>query len=582
MFVVNNGKAPYWRFLAIAYILVAGVFVFAIEREFARIDSATIELARERGNALFRLIELVRDWNAQHGGIYAVVTEQTQPNPYLEHPKRDLETLDGTRLTMINPAFMTRQIAEIAHQADGVQFHITSLKPIRPANQADPWETQALTEFEQGLSQEKIELVSTTGQPAFRFMAPLYVKPACMACHEKQGYQVGDIRGGISVTLPARAQLLLASQDRSSTLLGYSAFALIILVLIHVIAWRTNKHFRDLQQVNSNQEALIAQRTASLTDANEQLQQEIQVRRRTERNLRIAATAVENASEGIMVVDADNRIISVNPGFCAITGYAAGEVIGQQPGMLAATTTNGLTYQSAWSAADTKGRWEGEVWSQHRDGSIYPQWLSISTIGFEDNTELRGQAKYVATFIDITEHKATEALLDYKAHTDALTQLPNRLAFFDQLNHTLSQARRHQDEFALLYIDLDGFKEVNDTKGHGAGDELLTEAASRLCGAVRGSDAVGRLGGDEFAVIAHKLATPKEADEVAKRIVRKLSQPFLLSVGTVQISCSVGIAFYPRHAQDIPELVHAADQALYAVKASGRNGYQTYQPGDVG
>src|SRR5690606_32761904 len=151
-----------------------------------------------------------REWNARHGGVYVVVDDDTQPNPYLQHPARDLETVDGKLLTMVNPAYMTRQIADLALRVDGVHLHITSLRPIRPQNRPDAWEARALEQCEAGAG-EMLALVDADGGPAHRYMAPLYVREPCLQCHAAQGYAVGDIRGGISVTMPA--SVLVARRD---------------------------------------------------------------------------------------------------------------------------------------------------------------------------------------------------------------------------------------------------------------------------------------------------------------------------------------------------------------------------------
>ncbi len=176
----------YRGWVAMAYLLVALLAGSLLYVEFRGIDEQMSTLARERGAILFRLVELTRDWNARHGGVYVPITEATQPNPYLKHPRRDLETLDGKHLTMVNPAFMTRQIAEIAEQADGVRFHLTSLNLIRPANAADAWEREALRSFEQGRT-EVLDLVVDERGPQHRYMARLLGKQACLGCHAEQG-----------------------------------------------------------------------------------------------------------------------------------------------------------------------------------------------------------------------------------------------------------------------------------------------------------------------------------------------------------------------------------------------------------
>ena len=173
------------------------------------IDQNVLVLANERGQSFFRLIDITRLWNANHGGLYAPISLKNQPTPYLEVPDRDVITNNGAQLTKINPAYMTRQISELAMQHNGVQFHITSLKPIRPENKPDDWERQNLIAFEQG-TEERIELIKDPNGSIYRYMAPLFVKQACMKCHSKQGYKVGDIRGGISINIPATS--LLASK----------------------------------------------------------------------------------------------------------------------------------------------------------------------------------------------------------------------------------------------------------------------------------------------------------------------------------------------------------------------------------
>ena len=180
--------APYWLVVAGGYMIVAALALLSISNEFRHIDDTIETLARERGTVLFRLIELTRDWNAMHGGVYAPITEKTRPNEYLEHPRRDLETTDGQRLTMINPAFMTRQIAEIAEKIDGVKFHITSLNPIRPANKADEWEAESLKLFEKDGIKERLSLIEGDAATVHRYMAPLFGKESCLRCHAKQQY----------------------------------------------------------------------------------------------------------------------------------------------------------------------------------------------------------------------------------------------------------------------------------------------------------------------------------------------------------------------------------------------------------
>jgi diguanylate cyclase (GGDEF)-like protein/PAS domain S-box-containing protein len=550
---------PYRGIVAGIYLLVALIAAVSMRISINEIDEDIANVARERGSVLFRLIELTRDWSAKHGGLYAPVTEATQPNPYLKHPKRDITDNFGRQLTLINPAFMTRQIAEIAAQAEGVRFHITSRNPIRPANEADSWEAESLGLFEASRVKERLAFFADGGGviagPAHRYMAPLVVKPPCMKCHEVQGYQVGDIRGGISVTMPADELVAIGEQRRKQVMLLYLAGAIIVAILGHMVAWRTRRHLQVLEEINQRQEVVIATQTHDLSEA--------------EKEQLIASAVFSNAAEAVMVTDRDNHILRVNPAFTAITGYTPVEVIGLDPGMLRSGRHDAEFFREMWHHLDTVGRWEGEIWNKRKNGEIFVAWLAITTIAGE-----AAAGQHIATFIDITKRKEAEEIVLHRANFDTLTDLPNRGLFDDRFVSVLAMARRHRRNFALMYIDLDWFKNVNDSLGHAAGDALLAEAAKRMEKCVRESDTVARLGGDEFAVILSDLNSPAEAEEVAQRINRSLAEAFDLAEGKAQISGSIGIAIFPQHGGDELVLKKAADQALYDAKAVGRNTYR--------
>lgn len=573
----------YRRTLALIYAGTLLFFLLLGAYEWRQIGRHIESLAMERGRVLFSLIELTRDWNAQHGGVYVPVTPATQPNPHLQDdPTRDVTGSDGRQYTKINPAYMTRQIAEVAEKASGVRLHITSLKPLRPENRADAWETRALQLFESDAAvREYIEFVARHDfgdkiLPAHRYMAPLYVKQYCLKCHEKQGYRVGDIRGGISVTMPAADLLNVLETRRMGNLWLIFAGFVLTAALLHMAAAMARRHYRVLQRVARDQEDVIAARTRELEERNDDLHREVAERRRREGELRIAGAVFESAAEAIVVTDANNNIVRVNPAFTAITGYKPVEVVGRNPKLLKSGRHDKKFYDEMWATLNERGHWEGEIWNRHKNGNVYVEWLSIVRIADE-----YGSGQYLAVFHDITQRKEAEDQLRHKAHHDALTDLPNRVLFYDRLQAAFSQARRYKRIFALLQIDLDRFKEVNDTLGHAAGDELLIEAARRLASCVRESDTVARLGGDEFAIILSEMEHEAEAEQVARRAVELLGEPYHLDAGTVHISGCVGIALYPRHGQDGDELQRNADSALYAAKAGGRNTYQIYAPPDA-
>ena len=555
-----GGLARFWTRPAVLFVIVALGLLGSFGLDWVQADAAMGSVARERGAALFRLIELTRNWNAGHGGVYVPVTPTTPPNPWLEHPRRDLRTDDGRALTMVNPAYMTRQIAEIAQQAEGIQLHITSLKPIRPANAPDAWEASALKRFEAGTA-EVIELIPGES-PVHRYMAPLRIREPCLQCHAKQGYALGQIRGGISVTMPASQLLEIRTSDRIRSAAVHLLTLAIAAALLHLLFMRNRSHVAVLEALAADQEQVIHDRTRDLSQANQELERQLADRE-------LAAAVFENAGEAIIVTDKAGNFVEVNPAFTTMTGYTADDVLGRPVSILKSGRHPPEFYAAMWQGVKENNSWQGEVWNRRKDGEIFVVRLSITRVA------RIGQAvRYVATLTDITHSKELEEDLRHRAYHDPLTDLPNRALFTDRLRVAILQGERHGRGFALCFIDLDSFKPINDTLGHAAGDELLVETARRLRLGVRAADTVARLGGDEFAAILSEVGSRREVEEVAERIVADLARPFILQAGTASISCSIGIALFPEHGRDSDSLQRSADKALYAVKDSTRNAYR--------
>ncbi|MBS3936692.1 MAG: diguanylate cyclase [Sulfuritalea sp.] len=336
---------------------------------------------------------------------------------------------------------------------------------------------------------------------------------------------------------------------------------------------RTRQEHRKLAEVTARLEETVRERTRELGERNAALQEEVAARRRQDEALRLADTVFESAAEAIIVTDADNNIVRVNPAFTAITGYTPAEVMGRNPRLLKSGRHGAEFYRNLWDNLNRVAHWEGEIWNRYKNGDIRVEWLSITRI-----PNGQGCVRHLAVFHDITRRKEAEEQLRFQAHHDALTELPNRVLFMDRLQLAINQARRYRRHFALLFIDLDRFKDVNDSLGHSAGDQLLGEAAQRLTSCVRETDTVARLGGDEFAIILTEMTDDDEAEQVARRAVALLNQPYPLDAGTARISGCVGIALYPVHGREIEQLLRNADSALYAAKAGGRNTYRIYAP----
>jgi diguanylate cyclase (GGDEF)-like protein/PAS domain S-box-containing protein len=301
---------------------------------------------------------------------------------------------------------------------------------------------------------------------------------------------------------------------------------------------------------------------------------DISERRQAEAQLRLAAAVFDSTQEGIIVTDAQRRILRVNPAFSTITGYQPQEVLGRQPSLQRSGRQNAEFYQRMWQSLRSTGQWQGEVWNRRKNVEVYPVWENISQV-----TDAAGEVShYVAILSDITPMKAVEAQLRHVAHHDPLTGLPNRLLFANALQLSIARAERHRQCIALLFIDLDRFKLINDSLGHAAGDELLVEMARRLKAVVRAEDAVARLGGDEFTVIVEEVASPDDAAVLSRKIITALSQPATLAGREVAVAASVGVAMYPDDAATVENPCKAADSAMYHAKERGRGTYDFYTP----
>ena len=289
--------------------------------------------------------------------------------------------------------------------------------------------------------------------------------------------------------------------------------------------------------------------------------------------LRQAAAMFESAREGVMVTDSKSHILVVNKAFSELTGYTATEVLGQTPQILKSGRQDEAFYQTMWAEINNTGYWQGEIWNRRKNGEIYPQMLSISAV----RNEYQQVTHYVGVFSDISQLKDAVVRLDYLAHHDPLTNLPNRLLLFARLEHCIELSSRERKSAALLMLDLDRFKDVNDSFGHLAGDELLQQVAIRLTSRLRGVDTITRLGGDEFAVLLEDLSRPQDAAMVANDIIVALSEPWCLSNGAeVRIGVSIGISLYPDHGQNSEELLQHADAALYRAKDEGRGNFKYF------
>ncbi len=301
--------------------------------------------------------------------------------------------------------------------------------------------------------------------------------------------------------------------------------------------------------------------------------------RRTEADYRLLVNAFANTADGIMILDSARRIVAVNHAFTTITGYMPEEVIGQVFSRPNTLKIPGPPLFAVWADARTEGRWEGEIWNVRRDGELYPMRLSLNAVHDERGTKLE---HYIAVFNDISPHKAHEERLKHLATHDSLTGLPNRVEFERVCREAIARANRQQRKVAVLYIDLDNFKPVNDKYGHVVGDELLRTLGARMKQVIREVDVAARIGGDEFSVLLADLEDASHSYIVACKLLDMLSQPVVIQGDAHTVGASIGISTYPDDAEDPQTLLLLADTVMYRVKQSGRNGISFYAPPESG
>lgn len=324
------------------------------------------------------------------------------------------------------------------------------------------------------------------------------------------------------------------------------------------LAWAFNALLDRLVEANYSLEQKVTERTRDLLTTNQELMLMQQV--------------FDHSLEGITITDKKGKIIKVNPSFTAITGYDAKDVIGKNPRILKSDLHDRHFYKKMWESLSTTGLWANEIWNRHRDGKAYPEWLSISAIR-DSNGEI---THYVGLFHDISDMKRQEEFIRHQVFHDSLTGLPNRPLLINRIDKAIAHATRGRRKFGLIYLDLDNFKNVNDSLGHAVGDMLLREAAERLRQIIRNVDTVARLGGDEFIVLIEDIDDEKPVTLLAVRILDSFNKPFIIQGNTLHVGTSIGIAMFPEDGDNTDILVRNADTAMYRAKEKGKDNFTMF------
>ena len=298
-------------------------------------------------------------------------------------------------------------------------------------------------------------------------------------------------------------------------------------------------------------------------------------KRQDEEQLRLAASVFTHAREGILITDPDAMIIDVNEAFCAITGYRRKEVLGTNPRFLGSGLHDEAFYRAMWRSLTEDGYWSGEVWNRRKDGELFAVLLTISAVrDNEGNT-----TQYLGLFSDITALKQHERELEHNAHFDALTNLPNRLLLADRMQQSMAQSLRRGQKLAVVFIDIDGFKSVNDLYGHGTGDHMLVNLANRMRGVLREGDTLARLGGDEFVAVLLDLPDERSSVTTLERLLAAAAEPVTFGGTTFERSASIGVTFFLQDGDPSgDQLLRQADHAMYDAKLAGKNCYRFFDP----
>lgn len=534
-------------------VLVGGSLAWNIRQETN--ETLSMAVARARANIVKDII--FRKWVAFHGGVYVKPTDATPPNPYLKVPDRDVVTTKGMALTLMNPAYALRELQERIDKDAVVKNHITSLNPINPHNVADAWEKDALQRFEKG-EKEVMEVQQSEGDSHLRLMNPFTVEKECLKCHEQQGYKLGDIRGGISTNVSMKFYAADEQQRISAQLFTHGGIWLVGLIGMGAFYRRE----RNLDAERRNLEIQRAEREA------------------------LFRNYFELGQVGMCVTSLDQRWLRVNRRLCEMLGYSEEE--------LTKMTWTELTHPEDLSMdlAQFKRLAAGEIEHYdmdkrfiHKNGKIVFTHLTVSCQRKSD-----GAIDYViASLDDITDRKQMEEEIRQLAFYDSLTSLPNRLLLRDRLVQAFALSKRTNRYGALMFIDLDNFKPLNDQYGHNVGDLLLIEVARRLTCGIREVDTVARFGGDEFIVMLTELEADKaeatsHARNVAEKMLLMLSVPHEITVSDgmgeklVKHTCSasIGVVMFINHENSPEEIIKWADIAMYQAKESGRNQIRFY------
>lgn len=526
------------KYTLLALIVWTGIFVFSYITNLNNEKETVHQLAVNEIRSNFHDIDTFRGWISSHGGVYVPISEKVVPNPTIAHfPDRDIETTTGKQLTLINTPYLLKQLSS----NDPVRFnaHMTGLNPINPANRPDEWETDALQLMING-KKEVCEIVEYNSAPHMRLIRPAVFNEKCASCHTDKTYKNGDVLGGLTVSVPMQPyfdKLSMITQELKTThgILWFIGLTGILFVS------RNQKKHEDKRKLNEDY-------------------------------LRQSSVAFNNLSDGLIITDTNMETIAVNNAFTEITGYEMNDLIDNDLTLLKLNNYGENEYSEIINSLEKQGQWQGEIEFISKDSNLNPFHLSINSV-HDDNDVL---TNYIFVYSDIRERKNFEQTLEYLAQHDHLTDLPNRMLLHDRISHAIVQAERHDKKVAIIFLDLDNFKNINDSVGHNTGDTVLIQAAQRLKKTIRKGDTLARHGGDEFIIVMEDFNSEQDISILCKKLLKSIKAKFLVNGESYFLGASIGISVYPDHGATVSDLISKADIAMYKAKADGKNDFKFY------
>ncbi len=523
-------------------VVWTGIFFISYVTNVNQEKETLHQLAVKEIRSNFDDIDAFRKWISHQGGVYAPISEDITPNPAIEHlPVRDIETTSGTQLTLINTPYILKQLS--TSNSSTFTAHMTGLNPLNPANKSDEWEEKVINLFIDKNLEEHCEIVDYKNQQYMRLMKPAKFEKRCASCHIKKQYNDGDVIGGLTVSVPMQPYF-----DKSAVIIKK-------LTITHAALW-----FLGLCGI------LFVFR----------IQKKLERKRRLDEDyLRQSSVAFNNLNEGLIITDPCMKIIAVNKAFSKITGFNKNELIGENPTLMKINNFDTEQNSELITTLEKTGEWQGEIEFVTKGNGATPIRLSINSVYDNEKT----LTNYIFLYSDIHERKNFEKTLEHLAHHDHLTDLPNRLLLHDRLSHSIIQAERNNKKVAVLFLDLDHFKNINDSMGHHTGDIVLVQATDRLKNAIRKGDTLARHGGDEFVIIMEDFNSIKDISILAEKLINHIKPEFHIEYENYFLGVSIGISIYPDHAQTVSDLISKADIAMYKAKSDGRNNFKFYSSG---